>query len=186
MTSDSFNIFTWDAENRLSTVNGTAASYTYDAVGWRVQKTTGSGSVQYLFDAAGHVTEELNGSTLNRAEIYLGNIHLGTYSSGNIYFSHSDLLGTERARTLMTAPGTATQTCTGLPFGDGQSCTGTESSPLHFTGFERDTESGLDQTWFRKYSSAQGRWLTADPLGPVWIHRRPSPSIGITMLWARQ
>lgn len=61
----------------------------------------------------------MNGATLNRAEIYLG---------------------------------------------DGQSCTGTEASPLHFTGFQRDTETGLDQTWFRKYSSAQGRWLIPDPL----------------------
>ncbi len=41
MTSDSFSLFTWDA------------------VGWRVRKTTGTGSVQYLFDTAGHVTEEL-------------------------------------------------------------------------------------------------------------------------------
>lgn len=153
----------WDGANRLSTVNGTGASYTYDAIGWRVQKTTGSGSVQYLFDGLGNVTEELNGFALNRAEIYLGNTHLGTYTGGNTYFSHTDLLGSERVRTLMTAPNTAAQTCANLPFGDSQSCTGTETSPLHFTGLERDTESGLDQTWYRKYSSAQGRWLTPDP-----------------------
>ncbi len=146
-------------------MNGTAASYTYDAVGWRVQKTTSAGSSQYLFDVLGNVTEELNGSTLNRAEIYLGSAHLGTYTGGNIYFSHTDLLGNERARSLSTTPGVTSQTCTNLPFGDSQSCTGTDSSPLHFTGFQRDTETGLDQTWFRKYSSAQGRWLTPDPLG---------------------
>jgi len=38
-------------------------------------------------------------------------------------------------------------------------------SPLHFTGDERDAESGLDHTWFRQYSSTEGRWLTPDPLG---------------------
>lgn len=164
IVSDGFNSYTWDAENRLSAVNATAASYTYDALGWRVQKTTGASSVQYLFDTAGNMIAELNGSTLNRAEIYLGNAHLGTYTSGNTYFSHTDLLGSERARTLNTTPGTASQTCTGLPFGESQSCIGTESSPLHFSGLQRDSESSLDQTWFRKYSSAQGRWMTPDPL----------------------
>jgi RHS repeat-associated protein len=163
MTNDGFNIFTWDAANRLATVNGAGASYTYDASGARVQKTTGAGSSQYLFDMLGNATEELTGSTLNRAEIYLGSAHLGTYTGGNIYFSHTDMLGHERARTLSTAPGANTQTCTNLPFGDGQSCTGTETSPLHFTGLQRDTETGLDQTLFRKYSSSQGRWLTPDP-----------------------
>jgi len=28
----------------------------------------------------------------------------------------------------------------------------------------RDAETALDHTWFRQYSSAQGRWLTPDPL----------------------
>ena len=34
-----------------------------------------------------------------------------------------------------------------------------------FTGDERDTQTNLDHTWFRKYSSAQGRWMTPDPAG---------------------
>src|SRR5262249_2198864 len=28
---------------------------------------------------------------------------------------------------------------------------------------ERDSESGLDHTWFRQYANSQGRWTTPDP-----------------------
>ena len=34
-----------------------------------------------------------------------------------------------------------------------------------FTGKERDSESGLDHTWFRQYSSSLGRWMHPDPAG---------------------
>ncbi len=53
--------------------------------------------------------------------------------------------------------------CLNLPFGDALACAGPQGGPLHFTGLERDTESNLDHTWFRQYSSAQGRWMSPDP-----------------------
>ena len=34
-----------------------------------------------------------------------------------------------------------------------------------FTGLERDSESNLDHTWFRQYSSPIGRWMRPDPAG---------------------
>lgn len=40
--------------------------------------------------------------------------------------------------------------------------TGT-ANDYKFTGHERDTESGLDHTLYRQYSSGQGRWLAPDP-----------------------
>jgi RHS repeat-associated protein len=76
-------------------------------------------------------------------------------------------LGTERARTNMT--GTACETIRSLPFGDGQtnsdSCgdSAGDVSPLHFTGKERDAESGLDYFGARYMSGAQGRFTSPDP-----------------------
>jgi len=55
------------------------------------------------------------------------------------------------------------QTCYNLPFGDGQTCAGTDVSPLHFTGKERDTESGLDNFGARFYSASTSRFLSVDP-----------------------
>ena len=34
-----------------------------------------------------------------------------------------------------------------------------------FTGDERDSETNLDHTWFRQYSSQFGRWMHPDPAG---------------------
>ena len=39
-----------------------------------------------------------------------------------------------------------------------------------FTGDEREAETGLDHTWFRKYSSQFGRWTTADPTGLMAVN----------------
>ncbi|MBZ5512183.1 MAG: RHS repeat-associated core domain-containing protein [Acidobacteriia bacterium] len=54
------------------------------------------------------------------------------------------------------------QWCTNLPFGDAQNCTGSDPSPRHFTGKERDSESGLDEFGARYYSSSMGRFMTPD------------------------
>jgi RHS repeat-associated protein len=86
--------------------------------------------------------------------------YLATYSGGTTYFPHVDWLGTERVRT--NAAGNIAETCISLPFGDGQSCTGSDSSPTHFTGKQRDTETNLDYFDARFYSSTKGRFARPD------------------------
>jgi RHS repeat-associated protein len=57
------------------------------------------------------------------------------------------------------------QTCASLPFGDGLTCTGSTTAPTehHFTGKERDTESGNDYFPARYYASSMGRFMSPDP-----------------------
>ena len=55
------------------------------------------------------------------------------------------------------------ETCTNLPFGDGQSCTGTNWGFNFFTDDPHDSESNLEHTWFRQLSASEGRWLSPDP-----------------------
>jgi len=74
---------------------------------------------------------------------------------------HTDWLGTRRVMTNLT--GTATDTCTGLPFGDGINCVGTEWNFNRFTDYVHDSESNLEHTPSRQYSSTQGRFLSPDP-----------------------
>jgi RHS repeat-associated protein len=50
-----------------------------------------------------------------------------------------------------------------LPFGE--QVAGGSATTHKFTGDERDSETGLDHTWSRKYSSNVGRWMTPDPAG---------------------
>ena len=74
--------------------------------------------------------------------------HLATYFNSTTTFNHTDWLGTERVRT--GPAGLVSETCINLPFGDGQTCSGTDFSFRHFTGDERDAETGLDHTLFRQ------------------------------------
>lgn len=166
LLNDGFHTYTYDAENRIIEVDsGQTAAYNYDGDGERIQKTVGSVVAQYLHDLSGNTITELNSSGVwTRSEIYAGGRHLATYgggSSGATYFVQNDWLGTERARVL--PDGDLAETCTSLPFGDGQTCTGAaDPTPNHFTGKQRDTESNLDNFGARYYASTMGRFITPD------------------------
>jgi RHS repeat-associated protein len=58
------------------------------------------------------------------------------------------------------------QDCSNLPYGDQLDCSQSIQSPTehHFTGKERDTESGNDYFGARYYASSMGRFLSPDPL----------------------
>jgi len=160
------NTFTYDAESRLiKVVNaGGTYNYTYDAEGRRVRNNTS----EFLYDLSGRAIT-LFGTTdgiWNYGEIYAGGRHLATYSGSTTNFLHSDWLGTKRVMSSISC--TNSQTCTSLPFGDGSSCIGTEWNFNHFTDDIHDSESNLEHTWFRQFSSTQGRWTSPDPyLGSV-------------------
>jgi RHS repeat-associated protein len=163
LLNDGVHSYAYDAENRTIRVDGGASVYVYDAEGRRTSKTTGGVTVDYLYDRAGHQVVELtSGGTVNRQEIYAGGMHLATYKTGTTYFHHSDWLGTERARSNMSVM--ACETIISLPFGDGQATAGNcgDSSPMHFTGKERDSESSLDMFGARYYASTMGRFMIPD------------------------
>jgi RHS repeat-associated protein len=158
--SDNMHFYSYDAESRLINVDsGGTASYIYDANGRRVRKTVAGLHYDYLYDLSAHVITVFTGGWA-RGEVYLGNRHLATYVNDTTYFVHADWLGTERART--TVAGAIYETCTSLPFGDNLQCSTTDPSPLHFTGKERDSESGLDNFGARYNSSSFGRFTSPD------------------------
>jgi hypothetical protein len=82
------------------------------------------------------------------------------------------------------------ETCTGLPFADGLTCTPTNYWTYNgFTDDIHDSESNLEHTLFRQLSGTQGRWTTPDPsLGSmdlsnpqslnVFAVSRPRPKTG--------
>lgn len=173
LLNDGVHSYTYDAENRITTVDaGATATYLYDALGQRVEKTTPTsianecgttGTVFYVHDLSGHTAVYTpNGVNTCIDEIFAAGRHLATYS-GPTTFSHSDWLGTERVRT--TYYGTVCESIASLPFGDGQTTTGYcyHHSTLHFTGKERDPESGLDNFGARYDSSNLGRFMSPDP-----------------------
>ncbi len=123
------------------------------------------------------ITEVNSSGGWNRGEIYAGNRHVATYSNGNTYFDTTDWLGTapmlfqtrrgphrqDRAeRVRADENGAVAETCESLPFGDELGCSGNDVSPLHFTGKQRDDETGLDYFDARYDASSLGRFMTPD------------------------
>jgi RHS repeat-associated protein len=170
---DSMHRYYYDADNNLIQVDGplgtcSTACYTYFPDGKRVEKNTAGVRLDYLYDTEGHEITEVNSSLgWNRTEVYAGDRHLATYSggaTGTTYFTHADWLGTERARTTVT--GSLCETVISLAFGDGMSTSGScgDPTPMHFTGKERDNESGLDNFGKRYHASTMGRFMTPDPV----------------------
>src|SRR6266567_3429042 len=177
MTNDGNNVYTYDAENRITQVNlpGTGgalvATYVYDPDGRRVQKMSNTGNSSdpagtnvLLYDQSGRLVQKMDssGGVFVQGNIYAGGRHLARVG-GWTTFNHSDWLGTERLRTSLNTNPYSYEYCSSLPFGDGLSCTGTDVSAIHFTGKERDAATGLDNFGARFDSSSLGRFMSPDP-----------------------
>jgi RHS repeat-associated protein len=163
LLNDGYNSMLYDAENRVVQVSNSShvATYIYDAEGQRAKKTVDGITSTYLFHAGGHPFFEISSTGApNRMELYAGARHLVTYKNNTTYFNHPDWLGSERLKTALD--GSSYQSCSSLPFGDGHYCMGTELSPNHFSGQERDSETGLDYFLARSYSSSSGHFHTLD------------------------
>ena len=93
---------------------------------------------------------------------------LSGQTEGRLYFHLSDWLGTRRQQTDYAA--NPVLNFTGLPYGDGISTIPVSANDTadatehHFTGKERDSESGNDYFGARYHASTMGRFLSPDPL----------------------
>jgi RHS repeat-associated protein len=120
-----------------------------------------------------------------RTNVYAAGILLATYDAAGLHFHLTDPLGTRRMQlsgeiASLGQPETDFQS---LPFGDQLNtfpdryapASADDSTPLHFTGKERDTESGNDYFGKRYYASSMGRWMSPDVVN-VTEERLMNPS----------
>jgi RHS repeat-associated protein len=160
LTADGTYTYAWNALNQLTSAGG--VTYTYDGDGRRVKKSNGT---LYWYGPGGSVLAETDlSANLVREFVYFNGHRIARRdSAGSIYYFFSDHLGT--ARVMTSATGVTQQESTYYPFGSEQrAITSTVDNRYRFTGLERDTETGLDHTQFRKYSPIQARWLSPDPV----------------------
>ena len=163
--------------------------YLYDAEGRRVAKgSVGSLTCaapdagftlknQYLLGQGGEQVTELNGAgTVQHTNAFIGGKLLATYDfvNGGLHFALTDPLGTRRVQ--VSGTGTPELNCLGLPFGNslgnaratncvpapGSLAVAPDATEHHFTGKERDTESGNDYFGARYYASSMGRFMSPD------------------------
>ncbi len=166
LLNDSFHQYSYDAENRLISVDGGATkTYKYDALGHRVGEYAGSTGDEFLFDLNGHPVTDLNVPTGNytSSHIFVGGRHFVEQFNSTTYFALRDWLGNERTRTDLS--GNKIETCTNFAFGDSLTCAATDGlfRRLHFTGQVHDWADNLDHFQFRQYSNTQGTWMHPDP-----------------------
>jgi RHS repeat-associated protein len=153
----------YDAANRLTKINTTAAVYTYFGAS-RIKKVVGSTTTRYIY-AGGKPIAEYTGATptLSTEYVYAGSQLLVTFAGTNTTYHHPDRLS-NRAET--NSSGTRGRTFGHLPYGEVWYETGT-ADKWKFTTYERDSatgETGLDYAQFRYYASPQGRFMGPDPL----------------------
>jgi RHS repeat-associated protein len=160
MTYDGAHSYTYDAENRITKVDGGAtASYAYDPMGRRVQKIIGGATTSYVYDLAGNSFLETQGSNWVTFYLDFAGVLRAQYKNGVTSFIHRDHLGSTRLVTAMNQ--SPTDNLDYLPFGEQVS--GDTATSHKFTGKERDSESGLDNFGARYNASSMGRFMSADP-----------------------
>ncbi len=158
--------------------------YIYDAEGHRVAKGTISTfscdnsinpstglpnngftvTKEYVVDQNGEQVTEMDGSgNWLHTNVYAEGSLLATYDGDGLHFHITDWLGSRRVQT--DDAGRVEATYQELPFGEMVPQNNTiflGATEQHFTGKERDTESGNDYMFARYYNSATGRFLSPD------------------------
>ena len=155
------NTYTYDAENRISTVAG--YTYNYDADGARMEKAAGSTGTMYWMGPSGALTETDLTGAINEEYIFFNGQRIARVDqpTKTVHYYFSDHLGSTSI--ITDALGNVVKRDFYFPYG-AELSTSTGSDPNHykFTGKERDTESNLDMFGARYYGSSLGRFATPD------------------------
>jgi len=167
--------FAYNGRNRLmlAQLNGqTVGTYTYNALGQRIGKTTGTDTERFAYDEAGHLIGEYG--TTNRDYVWLGDIPVavidntisGGITTSTVNYVTADQLGTPRVVTDGTGTVIWSWAYQGNPFGE-QPPTSTTGYVLNlrYPGQYYDAESNTNYNVFRTYEAATGRYLQPDPIG---------------------
>jgi RHS repeat-associated protein len=159
--------FTWDYENRLTSVTlpggGGTVSFKYDPFGRRIQKSGPAGTTNYVYDGANVVTDlDANGAVLATYTQGAGiDEPLASVTGLGTAFYEADGLG---SITSLSGASGITDTYTYKPFGI-TTATGSNPNRFRFTGREWDSETNLYYYRARYYDPNAGRFLSEDPIG---------------------
>jgi len=158
--------YTWDGEGRVTSVGGTgcnAATYTYNALGQRVEKHVGSAYTEIVYDVAGQPIGYHNRTAWTKQYVPLGAGMVALYQDNATFFIHPNHLGSTTMVFNHTG-GSVAQDEIFYPWGERWNYAGTLYDERFASMQLRDAESGLDPTLFRMYESRLYRWVTPDPV----------------------
>jgi len=168
--------YTWDARNRLVGINGftstctsLSASFEYDALGRRIQKSVtdtvnGTRTTNYIYDGLDIVQEIENGIP---AVNYIRTLNIDEplariKADGSVRYYQTDALGSVIA--LTDEMGVARTKYSYDPFGNVTISGEASDNPFQYTGRENDG-TGLYFYRARYYSPELQRFISEDPIG---------------------
>jgi RHS repeat-associated protein len=162
--------YIWNVKGQLTEVrenSSTIATFKYDSLNRRIEKTINSVTTKYLYDGNDIIMEMTSSGTptvfyvrtLNIDEP-LARIELST---GDIRYYHADALGSIIA--LTDENGTVKTQYNYSPFGATEVIGEALDNPFQYTGRENDGDTGLYYYRARYYSPEMGRFISEDPIG---------------------
>jgi RHS repeat-associated protein len=159
LTGDGTHTYQYDAEQRASSVdNGSAVSFTYNALGLRVESAWPSAASSFLYDPSG---TWLGAASVSA--VYLGSRLLAFPDrTGESFFPHVNPLGTMTMETYYN--GALGTDISFYPWGNIWNYAGLVD--YEFAGtIWMDPSASADYATYRLHRYDLGRWLTPDPLG---------------------
>jgi RHS repeat-associated protein len=184
LTKDSFRNYVYDGASRLTSYTGTdgAASFTYDAFGMRISRTSSGTTQLYTIDYATGlptvaVVQLKNGAsaTDQRYYVYAPNgapLYWIDASGSAHHFLHYDQMG--NAVILTGDNGAVTDSYGITPYGESVTQSGSTQNPFTWQGASGYMQEGSTSLYFaraRYYDSATARFISRDP-----VHN-PSPRV---------
>lgn len=161
--------YTWDARNRLIGINGfnpdcsqVTASFKYDAIGRRIEKTINGRMIQYLY-AGQDIAQEIENGVSSTNYLRTQNIDelLARLTSNTSRFYQTDALGSVIALTDET--GLIKTQYVYDPYGNVSVSGEASDNPFQYTGRENDG-TGLYYYRARYYSPQLQRFIGEDPI----------------------
>lgn len=152
--------FLYDAENHQKEVKNefgaTVGVYHYDGDGRRVKKVSATETVVFVYDAGGQLVAEYSTAVSQTPQVsYLTQDHLG---SPRVITDQNGNVTTRSDYTAFGEQVVSAERAIGLGY-DYQS-----ETRKGYTGYEKDTESGLEFAQARYYNTSHGRFTSVDPL----------------------
>jgi len=158
VTNDGLNAYIFDAESRITHVNGAANTYAYDGAGKRVNRNGN----YYIYSGGQVIAEYTNGAAAaspSTEYIYGRGKRIATIAAAAVTYPYWDHLS---IRANASASGTVIRTFGHYPFGETWYETGTHDK-WDYTTYENDSESGLNYAMARFHNPRVGRFMSLDP-----------------------
>lgn len=171
VTNDGSHTYTYDAGNRLVSVDsGATAQYSYDYQNQRVKTVSGGATTHYVWEG-GYVIAEHDGAAAGQWTRKVEYI----YVRGSLIATQHYTVGQQQStatryylrdkwstRLVLDSSGNVIGRQAHLPFGEEFAESGTQEKH-HFTSYEAESGSGTDYAVNRQYSQGVGRFGSADP-----------------------